>query len=213
MPSLGMRGKLIAARLSVVVLTAVASAFLDNVTTVLLLGSVTVAISNQLGINPVPLLITQVLASNIGGTATLIGDPPNIMIGSAANLSFNEFLIHLAPVIVFFIGPVCLATLAWMFRNDLKLPFGARRAMARLSMEGVITDRPLMIKALVVIGLVILGFLFHHALHLQAGTIALAGASVLVAFAEGMPRLGRWQAIFLCEFDGPRSREIWLERL
>ncbi len=168
--------------LTFAVITAVLSAFLDNVTSVLLIGTVTISIAQQLRINPVPYLIAETIASNVGGTATLIGDPPNIMIGSAANLSFNDFLVHLAPVIVFLIGPICLATVAWLFRNDLKLPFGARRAMARLSMEGVITDRPLMIKALIVIGLVILGFLFHHALHLEAGTIALAGASVLMLF-------------------------------
>ncbi len=162
-------------------LTAILSAFLDNVTTVILLGTVTCSIAHQLKINPVPFLISETIASNIGGAATLIGDPPNIMVGSAANFSFLDFLIHLAPVIVL-ITPVALLTLALIYREELRLPFAAIRQMKRLSTDGAITNRPLMIKALVVLGLVAVGFIFHHQLGLEAATIALSGASLLMIF-------------------------------
>ena len=175
------RGNGVRLMLTFALITGVLSAFLDNVTSVLLMGTVTISIVRQLKINPIPFLISETIASNVGGTATLIGDPPNIMIGSAADLSFNAFLINLAPIIVI-ITPVTLATLALIYRHELKLPFGARRELLRLKMDGVITDRSLMIKAIVMISLVIVGFLFHHSLHLEAGTIALAGASVLMLF-------------------------------
>jgi Na+/H+ antiporter NhaD/arsenite permease-like protein len=163
------------------ILTAILSAFLDNVTTVLILGSVTCRIATQLKINPVPLLIAETIASNVGGTATLIGDPPNIMIGSAAGLSFNDFLVHLSPVILIIL-PVTLLTLVGIYRKQLQFPEETQQAISNLSLDGVITDRPLMLKSLVVIGLVIVGFIFHHAIHVEAGTIALAGASILMLF-------------------------------
>jgi len=164
------------------VLTAVLSAALDNVTTVLLLGTVTITVTRYLKLNPIPFLVSETIMSNVGGTATLIGDPPNIMIGSAAGLSFNDFLIHLAPIIFLVISPISLTLLALIYRKDLKLGEDAKTAMSQLSLEGVITDRPLMMKAIVVIGLVLTGFLFHHNLGLEAGTIALAGAAVLMVF-------------------------------
>lgn len=164
------------------VITAILSAFLDNVTSVLLIGTVTISIARQLHINPVPFLISETIASNIGGTATLIGDPPNIMIGSAAGLSFNEFLIHLAPIIFFIVTPVTLWTLMAIYKEELRLPFGAMRRMLRISTEGVIKDAALMWKAITVIGLVVVGFLTHHQIGIEAGTIALAGAALLMIF-------------------------------
>jgi Na+/H+ antiporter NhaD/arsenite permease-like protein len=164
------------------VITALLSAFLDNVTSVLLIGTVTISIARQLRINPVPFLIAETIASNIGGTATLIGDPPNIMIGSAAGLSFNDFLINLAPIIFFVVTPITLWTLAIIYKKDLKLPFGAMRRMLRISLNGVIEDAALMWKAITVILLVVVGFLFHHQIGIEAGTIALAGASLLMIF-------------------------------
>lgn len=161
--------------------TAILSAFLDNVTSVILIGSVTVAIARQLHINPVPFLIAETLLSNIGGTATLIGDPPNIMIGSAANLSFMEFIIHLAPVVVAIV-PVALWTLAKIYKNDLNLDDSARKRMLELTTEGCIKDVGLLVKSLLVFSVVIGGFLFHSQLGLEAGTIALAGAAVLLIF-------------------------------
>ncbi len=162
-------------------LTAFISAFLDNVTTVLLLGSVTIAIAKDLKINPVPYLITQAIASNIGGTATLIGDPPNIMIGSAANLDFNQFIIHLTPVILMVL-PVNIFTLYLIYRNKLEIPQAAKKELEAMSLNGIITQKNLLIKTLVVISVVVLAFFFHGLLELQAGTIALAGASVLLIF-------------------------------
>ncbi len=157
------------------------SAFLDNVTTVLLLGTVTCVITRRLKMNPVPFLICEAICSNVGGTATLIGDPPNIMIGSAAGLDFYQFLITLAPFILI-IFPVILGTLFLIYRKSLKASADAKGELANLSAKDEITDRPLMIKALVVIFMVIIGFIFHGMLNLEAGTIAVAGASALLIF-------------------------------
>jgi len=163
------------------ILTAVLSAFLDNVTTVLLLGSVTIAISRSLNINPVPYLITQIIASNVGGTATLIGDPPNIMIGSAAHLEFSKFVIHLGPVVLIIL-PIAILTLYLIYRDQLTIPKSAKEKLEGIRLGGIITDKPLLRKSLFVISLVIIAFFFHSKLGLEAGTIALAGASVLLIF-------------------------------
>lgn len=157
------------------------SAFLDNVTTVLLLGTVTCAIARRLKLNPVPFLICEAICSNVGGTATLIGDPPNIMIGSAAGLDFYQFLITLAPFILI-IFPVVLGTLFLIYRKSLKPSDDAKEQLAALSPKDEITDYPLMIKAVAIISLVIIGFIFHGILNLEAGTIAVAGASLLLIF-------------------------------
>ncbi len=162
-------------------LTALLSAFLDNVTTVLLLGSVTIAIAKDLKINPIPYLITQVIASNIGGTATLIGDPPNIMIGSAAGLDFNQFIIHLTPVILLIL-PVNIFTLYLFYKDQLNISQAAKKELEEMSLDGIITHRNLLTKTIFVISIIIIGFFFHRKLGLEAGTIALAGASVLLIF-------------------------------
>jgi Na+/H+ antiporter NhaD/arsenite permease-like protein len=163
-------------------MTALISAFLDNVTAILLVGTVTVSLCTTLGLNPVPYLVAETLLSNIGGTATLVGDPPNIMIGSAAGLSFNDFLIHVAPVVVLGIIPISLGLLAWWYRKEVTISSKATEQLTQLSVGQAITDKPLMIKALVVLALVIVGFLTHHLTHIEAGTIALAGASLLMLF-------------------------------
>ncbi len=162
-------------------LTAVISAFLDNVTTVLLLGAVTCAIAKDLKINPVPYLITQAIASNIGGTATLIGDPPNIMIGSAAKLDFNQFIFHLTPVILLIL-PIAIFTLYLIYRKELEIPEIAKTELKSMSLNGIIRNKELLIKSLIVITMIIVAFFFHKLLGLEAGTIALAGASVLLVF-------------------------------
>jgi len=163
------------------IFTAGLSAFLDNVTTVILVASVTLYIANELKLNPVPFLIGEIISSNIGGTATLIGDPPNIMIGSAANLDFNQFLIHICPLVIL-IFPIVLFTLYSLYKNELVISKEARQKLSSISLDGVITDKSLMIKSLIIIGLVLIGFLFHGILHLEAGTIAIAGASFLLIF-------------------------------
>jgi len=163
------------------VLTAILSALLDNVTTVLILGSVTIEIARTLKINPVPYLITQIIASNVGGTSTLVGDPPNIMIGSAAHLTYSMFLVHLLPVVLIILI-VSLITLYFIYREQLKIPKSSVVELEKISLTGIITNKSLLKKTLVVIGLVVLGFLFHDKFGLEAGTIALAGASVLLIF-------------------------------
>jgi Na+/H+ antiporter NhaD/arsenite permease-like protein len=179
--------------------TAVLSAFLDNVTTVVLIVPVTLSVARRLGVSPVPYLISQILASNIGGTATLIGDPPNILIGSAAGLDFNAFLINLGPVtVVVFIGFLALAPV--MFRHGLRVPELAREFAVESSEGAAITDRRLLAKSLAVVVLTLLGFLAHQALGLEPATIALLGATVLMLIASVDPhdilREVEWKTIF-----------------
>ncbi len=165
------------------VVTAVLSAFLDNVTTVILMVPVTFIIADAVGVSPLPFLLTQVMASNVGGAATLIGDPPNILIGSAADLSFVDFVYNLAPVVVLTL-PVILAFLYFAFRRQLRYNEGAEEDVRALDAEGAIRDRKLLRKSLVVLGAVILGFFLHGLLHLEAATIALLGAAALMLYAR-----------------------------
>ncbi len=126
------------------VVTAVLSAFLDNVTTVLLMTPVTLSVARRLGISAAPYLISQILASNIGGTATLIGDPPNILIGSAAGLDFMDFLLNLGPVVLLVLGAF-LVTMVIMFRGTLLVPDHQREAALEATEETIIRDRGLLI--------------------------------------------------------------------
>jgi len=161
------------------VVTGVFSAFLDNVTTVLLVAPVTLLITDALGVRPYPYLFAQILASNIGGTATLIGDPPNIMIGSAAHLSFYDFLIHLAPIIpVIFL--VTLAVIWWGFGRDLTASEEAKSLLMQFNEDEAIKDVPLLRKSLFVLALVIGGFTVAHHFHLEPATIAMTGAALLL---------------------------------
>ena len=161
------------------VLTAVLSALLDNVTTVVLLTPVTLSIARTLRVSPFPYLISQILASNIGGTATLIGDPPNIMIGSAAGLDFGDFLVNLAPVALVILAAF-LIIMRLAFRESMQDDADRLDVLARLDPSASIKDRPLMIRALLVLGLTIAGFLAHSALGWEAATVALLGATVLM---------------------------------
>ena len=161
------------------VITALLSAFLDNVTTVLLIGPMTLAITNMLKLNPVPFFMTQILAANIGGTATLIGDPPNIMIGSAAGLSFNDFILGTGPAVLL----VMLATIAcfyFIYGRKLQVTQEAREIILGRDETKAIKDRPLLIKSVVMIVLVVLGFVFHAQLHLESCTIALTAAAIML---------------------------------
>jgi Na+/H+ antiporter NhaD/arsenite permease-like protein len=162
------------------ILTGVGSAFLDNVTTVLLIVPVTFSITRILGVKPFPFLISEILFSNIGGTATLIGDPPNIMIGQAnKHLTFNAFLLHLTPVIIV-IGAVTVFLLYLMFRKQLTVTEEKRLALMKLDEKEFIKDPKLMKKSLIVLALTILGFLLHPVIHVEASVIALCGAIVLM---------------------------------
>lgn len=161
------------------VLTAALAALLDNVTTVVLLTPVTLSIARTLRVSPLPYLISQIFASNIGGTATLIGDPPNILIGSAAGLDFTDFLFNLAPVVVVIM--VAFVGLMWIaFARHMDDDADRLDLLVTVDPAAAITDRPLMIKALVVLGFTVAGFLVHSALGLEAATIALLGATVLM---------------------------------
>lgn len=161
------------------VVTAVVSAFLDNVTTVLLIAPVTLAVTRQLEIPAYPFLFAEVFASNIGGTATLIGDPPNIIIGSAANLSFNDFILYLTPVIVMVMMVQLVMTHLIWGRNLRATPQARARIMA-LDERSMIVDPPLMRRSLAILSAVTAGFVLARALHLEPGTIALFGAALLM---------------------------------
>lgn len=163
--------------------TAFLSAFLDNVTTVILMVPVTFLIADALDSSPMPFLLTQVMASNIGGAATLIGDPPNILIGSAAGLSFAEFVVNLTPVVLLTL-PAVLGILYLMFRKELHYNKDAEEVILSMDAAGSIRDRVLLRKSLIVLGLVILAFFLHGALHLEAATIALLGAAALMLYAR-----------------------------
>lgn len=161
------------------VVTAVFSALLDNVTTVLLIAPVALLITDALKLNPYPYLFTLIFASNIGGTATLIGDPPNIMIGSAAKLGFNDFLFHLGPIAVIIFLLVLLPFYLIWGRKLHATPEDRAQVMA-FDERLAITDRRLLKQSLVVIALVILGFVVAHPMGLEPATIAMFGAALLL---------------------------------
>ena len=161
------------------IVTAVLAAFLDNVTTVVLIAPVTLSIATKLKISPLPFLISQILASNIGGTATLIGDPPNILIGSAAGLDFGAFLFNLGPVVVI-IFAAFLVTTRFMFGPSLSVEHEDKKAVLALNEGEAIRDRGLLIRGLIVVGFTMVGFLLHSQLHLEPATVAMLGATVLL---------------------------------
>jgi Na+/H+ antiporter NhaD/arsenite permease-like protein len=167
-------------------ITAVVSMFLDNVTTVVLMTPVTFFVAERLGMSPIPFLISQILASNIGGTATLIGDPPNIIIGSRFDKDFNDFLLNAAPAAITSLI-VYLAFARWLFRNELASAVQALEPedIERLvSAERKIQDPRLMRLGLAVLSVTIVGFLVARPLGLEGATIALAGAVVLMILAR-----------------------------
>jgi Na+/H+ antiporter NhaD/arsenite permease-like protein len=181
------------------VITAVASAFLDNVTTVVLVGPITLFLAARLGMNPFPFLMSEILASNIGGAATLIGDPPNILIGSAAGLDFGAFLVNMAPLSGILLA-IYLVAARWLFRDLLTADPELRDSLLELNEREMITDYSLLRRSLVVLGLTLVGFLFHGALGLEAATVALTGAVVLMVVARESPdevlRDVEWPTLF-----------------
>ena len=166
------------------IITAVLSAFLDNVTTVLLVGPMTIAVTEMLGLNPVPFLITQILASNIGGTATLIGDPPNIMIGSAAGLSFNDFIVNTGvPAVI--IGILTILCFYFIYGRKLHVTPEKMAAVMELDENKAIKDKVLLIQSVVVMICVVVAFMLHDALGIQSATIAIAAAAVILFLSHG----------------------------
>jgi Na+/H+ antiporter NhaD/arsenite permease-like protein len=170
-----------------VLITAVASAFLDNVTTVLLIAPVTLLVCERLEVNPVPFLIAEVLASNIGGAATLIGDPPNIIIGSRAGLTFNDFLVHMTPIVVIELI-VFTVVLPWLFRGSFTVDPERAAGVMELNEREAIHDTGLLIKCGVVLAAVFTAFVGHSVFHIEPSVVALLGAGVLVLISGSKPR-------------------------
>ena len=172
--------------------TALFSALLDNVTTVLLVAPVILLITEELNVKPYPYLFSTIFASNIGGTSTLIGDPPNIMIGSASNLTFNDFLLNLAPIIaLIFVATLLPLYLIW--RKEFKASEEARMRVMNFNENEAITDPRLLKQSLFVLTLVIGGFIFAHPLHIEPATVAIFGAALLLLL-ENFPHHAEHQA-------------------
>ncbi|MBI5100401.1 MAG: ArsB/NhaD family transporter [Nitrospirae bacterium] len=161
------------------VVTAILSALLDNVTTVLLITPVTLLIADALDVDPVPYLISCAFASNIGGTATLIGDPPNIMIASKAQLSFMDFIYHLAPVVIVMMV-VYIFVIKFIWGKKLVTREELKQRIMTMNENEAIKDPVMLTKSLVVLGIVLTGFIFHGMLHFQPATVALFGAALLL---------------------------------
>ncbi|MEV3920625.1 ArsB/NhaD family transporter [Actinomadura coerulea] len=174
------RGRPYRLMVMLVVLTAAASALLDNVTTVLLIAPVTFLVCERLALAPEPYLIAEVMASNIGGTATLVGDPPNIIIASRGGLSFNDFLVHLAPLVVVLVVVFC-ALCRWLFRSAFRYDPDLAAEVMELKEREAITDRRLLAQGLAVLAVVIAAFVLHPVLHYEPSVVALLGAGLLVA--------------------------------
>jgi Na+/H+ antiporter NhaD/arsenite permease-like protein len=181
------------------VITAVASALLDNVTTVVLIGPITLFLAARLGMNPFPFIVAEILASNIGGASTLIGDPPNILIGSAADIDFVTFAFHMGPLAVVNLL-LFLVAARWLFRNHLEVDPAMRDSLLALNEREMITDGPLLRKSVAVMSLTLVGFLIHGQLGYEPATIALAGAVLLMVVAREDPhdilRDVEWPTLF-----------------
>lgn len=163
--------------------TTVLSMFLDNVTTVVLIAPVTILISEVLGLNPVPYLIAEVLLSNTGGVATLVGDPPNVLIASAAGLSFNDFLTHSLPI-VFFAWLAALLLLRYLFREDLRKMPAHTEAVLKLDPNEALTDRKTTSRVLIVLGVAMVFFFLHNSLHVEPSFIALSAAAIALVWVQ-----------------------------
>lgn len=164
-------------------ITTVLSMLLDNVTTVVLIAPVTILISEILGVSPMPYLMTEALLSNVGGVATLVGDPPNVLIGSAAGLSFNDFLIYSLPIVlVSWLGALYL--LQYLFKKDLSKRPRRSKAVMKLNPAETLNHPETARRILIVLGAAILLFFVHHALHVQPSLIALGAAAVSLLWVQ-----------------------------
>ena len=181
------RGRPFATLVLLVCITALASALLDNVTTVLLVAPVTLLLCDRLGVSPVPFLIAEALAANIGGTATLVGDPPNIIIASRGGLTFNDFLLNLAPVVVLLMA--VFVGLCWLlFRSSMRYDPARVAVLMALDERDVIRDGALLLRSAVVLVAVVVGFVAHPWLEVEPSLVALLGAGALVALSGLEPR-------------------------
>jgi Na+/H+ antiporter NhaD/arsenite permease-like protein len=164
-------------------ITAFASALLDNVTTILLVAPVTFLVTDRLGLRAAPYLIAEVMASNIGGAATLVGDPPNIIIASRAGLSFNDFLVNMGPIVLILLG-VFVVMLRFMFRKDFVYDPERAASLMRLNGREAINDPVLLAQSLFVLALVLAGFVLHPLLHYDPAIVAILGGGALVLFTK-----------------------------
>ena len=162
-----------------VIITAVLSAFLDNVTTVLLIGPMTFMICRELHLNPVPFFITQIIASNIGGTATLIGDPPNIMISSEAGLTFFDFVMVDGPIVVVILA-VTIVCFRFIYGRKMKVVKEFRENIMKLDEKKAILSKSLFIKSIVMMGVLVVAFMLHGVFHLESSVIALSAAAIMI---------------------------------
>jgi Na+/H+ antiporter NhaD/arsenite permease-like protein len=180
------RGRPLRVMVLLVLLTAVASAFLDNVTTVLLVAPVTLLVCERLGVGPIPYLMAEVFASNIGGASTLIGDPPNIIIASRAGFTFNDFAVNMGPIIVLEVV-VFTVLLRWLFRGSFAGDPERMASVLALNEREAIHDKRLLVKCGVVLALVFAGFVGHAVFHLEPSVVALLGAGLLVLLSRTEP--------------------------
>ncbi|MFH1406667.1 MAG: ArsB/NhaD family transporter [Candidatus Omnitrophota bacterium] len=168
------------------ILTAIMAAFMDAVTAVLLIAPITFVIVDALGLHPVPFLLAEGMAANIGGTATLVGDPPNVMIGSAAGLSFMDFVTNVGPVTVIVLLAFAIS-IRYLFRKELFILSELKEMVLAFDEKKAILDVKLMRKGAIVMGLVIIAFIFHDKLHLEVATIAMGGAALMFLVARANP--------------------------
>ncbi|NLU76051.1 ArsB/NhaD family transporter [Streptomyces sp. HNM0575] len=176
------RGRPFRVMAMLIVITAAASALLDNVTTVLLIAPVTLLVCERLGLRSAPFLIAEVLASNIGGAATLVGDPPNIIIASRGGLTFNDFLVHMLPIAVV-LTAVLILLCRIMFRKVFVYDEERTKEVMALEERDAIHDHRLLVQSLIVLILVVAGFVLHPVLHFEPSVVALLGAGLLIAIS------------------------------
>ncbi|SHJ82097.1 ArsB/NhaD family transporter [Tepidibacter formicigenes] len=184
-------------------ITAILSAFLDNVTTVLLIAPVTLVITDTLKLNPIPFLVPQILSSNIGGTATLIGDPPNIMIGSAANIGFLDFILNTGPIsLIILIITVYL--FKFMYKNQLIVDEDVKKKIFEFDEKLALKDKNLLIKCLSILSLVVIGLMTHQYVGFESSSVALIGASIMMVISkanvEEVLHSIEWTTIFFFMF-------------
>lgn len=181
------------------IVTGILSALLDNVTTILLILPVTLGIARDLKLNPIPFIIAEVFASNTGGAATLIGDPPNILIGSAVGFSFMDFIKNTAVIVI----PLLFLTtfiFALIYKKKLKTPDDVKQALLAIDERKFLKDKVLLIKSVVILALVVTGFLLHGVFHYESATIAMSGAVLLLLISGIKPEKifheVEWKTIF-----------------